>query len=524
MKKSYFALLVLTSLLTAAGSVPAQADEQTCVVLLSGQNRYRKMAGRINVECGFEGHTVPWGNWGVDSNYGGITDTDQFRGWQHEDGPPTKLQWNSCTTGKIPYWAPNCRYYNADNCTTQKSNATVTHGRLVYRSLVEICTSSDEPGTTPETYYGCQAQGGPLSQTSNYMDLYELDWDGNDFVETLEFPGTSVTLTGCDYYGCPEKITAWVDMTDDTSSSAHVEAQLRMRARAYLEGFCDWNWEPPQPVIDSFTADPTTITAGGSTTLEWETTNATSVRISDVSESLPENGSETVSPTETTTYTLTALGAGINTLPVTDAVTVTVTPAGPVIDSFEATSTTITAGTEVTLTWTTTNATSVSIPGTSGTLAVDGSTTVSPTTTTTYTLTASGASGTTAATATVTVTVNPPDPVIDTFTASSTSITAGTQVTLTWTTTNATSVSIPGTSGTLAVDGSTTVSPTTPTTYTLTANGASGTTAATATVTITITISGQPTATLTANPAAITSGQSATLTWATSDATSASID
>ena len=242
---------------------------------------------------------------------------------------------------------------------------------------------------------------------------------------------------------------------------------------------------PAGPMIDTFTATSTTITEGESTTLEWTTSGATTVTIPGTSGTLTVDGSVNVSPTETTIYTLTASDDDAATADATATVTVTVNPAGPMIDTFTATSTTITEGESTTLEWTTTGATTVTIPGTSGTLTVDGSVNVSPTETTIYTLTASDDDAATAdATASVTITVLPPDPVIDSFSASDTTITEGDSTMLEWETTNATSVSIPGTSGTLAVDGSTSVSPTTTTTYRLTASGASGTTADTATVAV----------------------------------------
>ena len=536
MKKSCLTLLVLTFLLAAVGSVPAQNSEQdskrACVIVSEGQNRNRKIIGAVNVECGFpdEVHSVPFGNWGVSSNYSTqLEDGNQFRGWKPLDGHG---QWNSCTTARVKYRPPNCEYYNTPrgpasdpkNCRTQSSSSDYPHGRMLLRTNVESCPP-DVPGSfpVPDSYDGCAGAGQTVSQNSNHMTLYELDgWGGDtvhdhDLVGSLHFPGTSVTLTGCTYDGCPEQVSKWVSKKTLLSIDS-VNAQLSMKAYAFVENPCAGD-DFSDPVIDSFTANPTTITAGQSATLTWTTTNATSVSISGITGALGANGSTTVSPTETTTYTLTAGNTAGN---ATASTTVTVRPPDPVIDTFTASSTSIAAGGSTTLSWTTTNAASVTISGITEALAVDGSKRVTPTATTTYTLTATGAIGTTPAISFIIITVIPPDPVIDTFTASSTSITAGTQVTLTWTTTNADAVSIPGTSGTLAVDGSTTVRPNTPTTYTLTATGASGTTAATATVTIHI--SGWPKATLTANPTAIMAGQSATLTWTTSDATSATID
>ena len=250
MKSSHVTFLILTlSLIFAPGRLPAQStDEEVVVVTLTGQNYKRKVAGVIQTECDevlipVQWHDPPWGNWGVDSNYGDRTDTDQFRGWQHEDGPPTKLQWNSCTLGNPDFSSPNCDYYNDNDCTTQKTEpltAVVTHGRMSYRHSATTCPI---PGTVGnETGNGCLAlEGTQASQTSNYMSLFELDLEGDDAIERLWFPGTSVTFTGCSHEGCPERTSGWVTMTSSSSSAVRAEAELRMKAKATLHGFCDWD-------------------------------------------------------------------------------------------------------------------------------------------------------------------------------------------------------------------------------------------------------------------------------------------
>lgn len=59
-------------------------------------------------------------------------------------------------------------------------------------------------------------------------------------------------------------------------------------------------------MINSFTANPTKILYGKSSTLSWSISNAKSVEIDQGIGPVPSSGSKEVSPEETTTYTLTA--------------------------------------------------------------------------------------------------------------------------------------------------------------------------------------------------------------------------
>jgi hypothetical protein len=80
------------------------------------------------------------------------------------------------------------------------------------------------------------------------------------------------------------------------------------------------------PVINTFASSPSSITSGQSTTLSWSTTNATAVSIDNGVGSQPPSGSVTLSPSQTTVYTLTATGPAGS---VTAQTTVTVSAPGP---------------------------------------------------------------------------------------------------------------------------------------------------------------------------------------------------
>ena len=158
------------------------------------------------------------------------------------------------------------------------------------------------------------------------------------------------------------------------------------------------------PAINSFTANANTITSGGSVTLNWATSGATTIAITPGTfTSTSASGSTSFSPTATTTYTLTASNSYASN---TRQLTITVNPAAskPSINSFTASPGTVNSGSSSTLNWSTSGATSIGItPGTFTSANASGSTSVSPAATTTYTLTATNAVGSTTATAKVTV-------------------------------------------------------------------------------------------------------------------------
>ncbi|CAM2963953.1 YD repeat-containing protein [Brevundimonas diminuta] len=166
-----------------------------------------------------------------------------------------------------------------------------------------------------------------------------------------------------------------------------------------------WTQTPPASVQASLTASPTAVPEGSSATLTWSTNYATSASISPGVGSVTPltSGSVSVTPSVTTTYTLTANGPNG---PATSQATVTVYPKPT--SSLSASPASIVEGTSTTLNWTSTNATAATINnGVGGVTPVPGgSVSVSPLVTTTYTLTVTGAGGQHTSQTTVTVTPN----------------------------------------------------------------------------------------------------------------------
>jgi len=83
---------------------------------------------------------------------------------------------------------------------------------------------------------------------------------------------------------------------------------------------------PPAPTA-SISVSPSSIQTGQSASLTWQTTNATDVSIDGIGAVQP-NGSQSVSPSDSTTYHLTAKGAG-GSQEATTRLTVTQPPAPP---------------------------------------------------------------------------------------------------------------------------------------------------------------------------------------------------
>lgn len=235
----------------------------------------------------------------------------------------------------------------------------------------------------------------------------------------------------------------------------------------------------PVPTITSFTANPTNVAPGSSSSLTAVFTGGTGVITAPGGYSSPATSGVAVSvtPSANTTYTLTVTPP-VGTVTATQTVTVTVGTA--TITSFRASPTEIQSGTSTSLTGYFSGGNGViSGPGsfsanaTSGTAVSVTPPTVTTQTVDTYTLTVTPAGGGTAATQTVTVTVDPL-PVITSFTAATNPLVAGNSTSLTAVFSGGTGVITPGASGgstgsiSVTSGNPATVSPATTTTFTLT--------------------------------------------------------
>ena len=241
-----------------------------------------------------------------------------------------------------------------------------------------------------------------------------------------------------------------------------------------------------KPTINSFTATPSTIDQGSTSTLAWDVTGNSPITLEINKGVGPVTGTErNVKPSTTTTYTLTAKNDQGS---VTKDVTVTVNPAAekPTINSFTATFDTINEGEKSLLEWEVSGATTLSIDQGVGDVTGKTSKFVSPTKTTKYTLTATNDQG--SVTKDVTVTVNSTAataPKINSFTADPDTIVAGKTTILSWDVTGTEPIELKINLGVGIVTGTNRrVQPPTTRTYTLTATNSEGSVTADVTVTV----------------------------------------
>lgn len=160
----------------------------------------------------------------------------------------------------------------------------------------------------------------------------------------------------------------------------------------------------------AFAADKPSITAGEPVQLEWKASSASTTRCTAAGGwqgILAGSGRQSVSPKETTTYTLACKNSKGSE---TKSVTVTVKPAENNGVTFTAANPTLAPGATTVLTWKANNVTGVckASDGWTGDKPPSGSTTITPSKTTTYTLTCPTA--TTPEVKSVTVTINEPTP------------------------------------------------------------------------------------------------------------------
>ena len=249
------------------------------------------------------------------------------------------------------YRQPVYRFYNSSNGDHKYKTSSNTPSGYVYEGVAWY---------SPIPVYGCKDPN-----ATNYN------------------PWANQPSTGCNYVvpGC----------TDPNASNYNSSATTN-------DGSCQY----PTPSV-SLSLSPNSIIQGQSSSLSWSTFNSTSQSITNIG-GVSSSGNINVSPSSTTTYTLTGNYYGYTSASVSRTLTVYVPPS----ITFTVDDSEIVMGDTTTLRWTVSGSVStVTINPEIGATNISSQATISPTTTTTYTLSASGSGGSDSATVTVTV-IDPP--------------------------------------------------------------------------------------------------------------------
>ena len=271
----------------------------------------------------------------------------------------------------------------------------------------------------------------------------------------------------------------------------------------------------------SFFAIPDSVQQGKVTRLQWKTSNARQLSIDHGIGVVQATGYVDLNPTETTTYTLTMIGARDQTI--TKQATIIVTALPPPDGDISAQLDTIAQGGTTTLQWKSTRATRVLIDNGIGAVTPNeaGSRAISPAQTTTYTLSMFG-DGRARVDRHVTVTVTPAQD--GEFSASPAAVTLGDETQLKWTSTNANNAFIDRGVGDVETAGALKVRPKETTTYTITFFGAGG---AQTTKNASVTVrpaAPKPAAQVWAEPSKIKAGGATKLHWKAEGAASVTIE
>ena len=198
-----------------------QAQGARCAWTAEFTNTRRRLKGSLDQECPkwylpeWLEHSVPWGNFGVNSRYQRRRDSDQWAGWHPKDG---FRQWSACTKGE--HAPPNPEFYNDGGGWTQRSSPDRVHWHATHRRR-------GPRGRTCDSLYG-----NVYVYRNVYMTLYELDaggfpFGGDDKVTTLRFGNVSVPVNcGNDDWHC-SGVSRWISSRRNSNASGQLRIGLR---------------------------------------------------------------------------------------------------------------------------------------------------------------------------------------------------------------------------------------------------------------------------------------------------------
>jgi len=242
-------------------------------------------------------------------------------------GASTTLSWTTTGATSISVTPGTFASTSASGSMTLSPATTTTYTLTATNSTgtttATVMVTVNEPSLPTISSFTASPTGITLGGAST------LSWVTSGATTLTITPGTFASTDASGSTGVsPETTTTYVLTATNAAGSMTATATVTVNAQTL-------------PVINSFTANPTSITSGSSSTLTWSTSGATGIAITPGTfTSTAASGSMMVSPTATATYTLTATNAAGNN---TATAKVTVNAAG---GALQITTTTCPGGTQ----------------------------------------------------------------------------------------------------------------------------------------------------------------------------------
>ena len=214
-------------------------------------------------------------------------------------GTSTTLSWATTGATSVSVSPGTIASVAASGSISLSPSATTTYTLTATNSVgtvtATVTVTVNEPTLPTITSFTANPTGVTLGGAST------LSWVTSGATTLTITPGTFATTNASGSTGVsPEATTTYVLTATNAAGSVTATATVTVSAQTL-------------PVINSFNANPPSITLGSSSTLTWSTTGATGVSITPGTfTSTLATGSLMVSPTATTTYTLTATNAAGN--------------------------------------------------------------------------------------------------------------------------------------------------------------------------------------------------------------------
>jgi|GEM_PF-247086 len=222
-------------------------------------------------------------------------------------------------TDRLPAGTHSVGIYNY-GYTPQVQNVTITSGKTTNLDVTLQKSGGEVSGPFGDIELKGDRKAAVLlnGKKPDYLVGYvdEFDWNWLWHQRLLVRPGTyqiDVTHNGQTVWSGPVTVEAGKQVTVQLSSGKTSTKNWKQgntlgpQAR-FKAGFAS-STVAVAPVSGNFSASPTQIDCGQSSTISWNSTDAVDVNISEVGAE-QASGTATVSPKKTTTYTFTATGPG----------------------------------------------------------------------------------------------------------------------------------------------------------------------------------------------------------------------